>query len=300
MLANAKEIRKVEPLPVAFSAGGQHTEIMFNTDVTLNQAQLIANLLLDIREDVIGLLFNRHVFRVHQEIARRNPRLQGSARGIFCEWAQIVYTQANAAGVRRLASDSYEDGDANLVRFLDLLIRDPKSLWESFDRHFAADANKARDQVSKEAGGLGPGWEIRACKRLLSEDRKVVINAAKKTNRFATKRVAHSVPHVEVRTTFSDLDEAIDVLKKLTEKYTLLLCSRERERLEPRHRAGVPTVYPVLVRLERHNPDLLEEMKSRKLHKGWDMIFLETWATTETIALQLGEMLPPRQDRSRS
>jgi hypothetical protein len=34
---------------------------------------MTARLLRDIREEVIGLLFNRHVFRTHQEIVRLNP-----------------------------------------------------------------------------------------------------------------------------------------------------------------------------------------------------------------------------------
>lgn len=41
------------------------------------------------------------------------------------------------------------------------------------------------------------------------------------------------------------------------------------------------------------NRDLLGEMKSYKLPEGWDSIFLEPWATPETIARSLGEMIPP-------
>lgn len=36
-----------------------------------------------------------------------------------------MYAQANALGVRRIASQTYEAGDVNLVRLLDMLIRDP-------------------------------------------------------------------------------------------------------------------------------------------------------------------------------
>ena len=49
------------------------------------QAQVTAKLLHDIREEVIGLLFNRYVFRTHQEIVRLNRRLQGRPRSIFSE-----------------------------------------------------------------------------------------------------------------------------------------------------------------------------------------------------------------------
>ena len=39
--------------------------------------------------------------------------------------------------------------------------------------------------------------------------------------------------------------------------------------------------------------DLHAEMLSRKITSGWDAIFLEPWATRETLALPLGEMEPP-------
>src|ERR1700733_3195767 len=110
---------------------------------------MIANLLRDIREEVIGLLFNRYVFRTHQEIVRCNPWLQGRPRSIFHEWAWGVYGVANSIGVRRLASSTYEDGDINLVRLLDILIGDPRSLWECFERHFPDDASRARGELTK-------------------------------------------------------------------------------------------------------------------------------------------------------
>jgi hypothetical protein len=254
---------------------------------------MTAKLLRNIREEVMGLLFNRYVFRTHQEIVRLNPQLQGCPNNLFCKWAQVVYVGATVAGVRRLASASYQDGDVNLVKLLDTLISDPRQVWGSFARHHAADAAKARAGVLKEAGQLIAGWEISACKRLLGEDRKIVINVAEKANWFASKRVAHSVPDKVVSTTFSDLDRPIDVLKVLTEKYTLLVSSAQREILEPAHRAGLPTAYPLLAQVEKL--DLLEEMKSRKLPKGWDSIFLEPWATPEIIARPLGEMPPPKQ-----
>src|SRR6266849_8989706 len=171
---------------------------------------MTAQLLRSIREEVIGLLSNRYVFRTHQEIVRFNPRLQGRPRRIFSEWAQGVYAVATAAGVRRVASASYHDGDVNLVRLLDMLICEPGQLWGCFERHYAADAARARAGVLKEVGQLVVGWEISACRRLLGEDRKMVISIAEKANRFASKRVAHSVPDEAVSTTFSDLDAAID------------------------------------------------------------------------------------------
>ncbi len=238
--------------------------------------QLRAKLVRDIREEAIQLLFNRYVFRTHQEIVRLNPRLQGRPRSIFSEWGWIVYAVTNAVGVRRLASQAYQSGDVNLVRLLDSFIREPGRLWESFQRHYPQDGDRARAEIFTKAGQLPPDWETAACRRLLGEDRKATISAAEKANQFASKRAAHTVPDVEVHTTFSDLDDAIDVVKETTEKYTLLLAAEDH------------------LSLVQNNLNLLEEMKRRKLPHGWDSIFLEPWATPEIIARPLGESLPPR------
>lgn len=269
-------------------------------DAVLQESdRLIAALIRDIREEVIGLLFNRYVFRTHQEIVRQNSHLQEQPYDVFARWAQLVYAQANAMGVRRLAGASPEESDVSLVRLLDMLIRNPGPLWSAFERHFETDAARVSAKILAEQGRLTTGWEVSACKRLLGEDRKVLMVAAEEANQFANKRVAHLAPGAEVTTKFSDLDEAIDALKKITEKYTLLVSAMGRRRLEPLHHAGLPTAYLELARLEKHNPDLLEEMKTRKLPKGWDSIFLEPWATPQILALPLGEMTPPNQEPSK-
>jgi hypothetical protein len=247
----------------------------------------------DVREQVIGLLFDRYVFRTHQEIVRRNPQLQGPPRNLFSNWAQVVYAQAGAAGVRRLAGQKPKPDDVSLVGFLNSLIRDPQGLWESFLEHYPADAGRARAILEAEAS-LQPDWEISACKRLIGEDRGRLISIAEKAVHFASKRVAHSVPDVPVSTTFSDLDEAIETLKTITEKYTGLLLAKRLRELEPLHRAGQATMYlGVLQKLK--NLDLLEEMKRYKLPAGWISVFLEAWATPEIIALPLGDMIPPKR-----
>jgi hypothetical protein len=259
-------------------------------------AQDPADLLREVREEVIGLLFNRYVFRTHQEIVRANPKLQGRPRSIFSEWAQVVYAQAAAAGVRRLAGQDPEEGDVNLVGFLELLIRDPKGLWDCFLKHYPEDAAKAKEALAKE-GALQVDWEVSPCKRLIGEDRRAVISVAQKAVLFASKRVAHSVPDVQVKTTFSDLDDAIETAKTIAEKYTRLLLAKKLRELEPLHRVGQPTEYLYIRQLSEH-VDLQEEMKRRKLSKGWDEIFLEVWASREIVEQPLGETPPPRERAS--
>jgi hypothetical protein len=116
-----------------------------------------------------------------------------------------------------------------------------------------------------ESNGLvQTGWELLACKKLVAEDRKKLISIADKTVHFANKRVAHSVPDVPVSTTFNDLDDAIDAVERITEKYTQLFFSKRLRELEPLHLAGKDNgLYGYALQLSK-NPGLLDEMKKRK------------------------------------
>jgi hypothetical protein len=116
---------------VAGKHSSKHSALLYNEQMT-------AQLLRDIQDEVIQLLFNRYVFRTHQEIVRRNPKLQGHPQSIFHEWAWIVYGVANAIGIRRLAGGTYQEGDVSLVRLFDILIRDSSSLWNSFNCYHPA------------------------------------------------------------------------------------------------------------------------------------------------------------------
>ena len=225
-----------------------------------------------------------------------NQGYKEDRRASFSEWAQIVYAQAAAAGVRRLASRDPERGDVNLVGLLELLIRDAPGLWECFLKHYPEDAARARECFAKE-GGLQTGWDISACKRLLGEDRRTLISVAQKAVHFASKRVAHSVPDMQVKITFSDVDDAIETVKTIAETYIRLLFAKKLRELEPLHHAGQPTGYLHVRQLSKH-VDLLEEMKRRKLPKGWDEIFLEAWASPEVIERPHGETPPPIEKAS--
>jgi len=220
----------------------------------------------EIHNEIIGLLCNRYVFRTLQEIVRRNPRLQGSPRGRFSDWNQTIYATSNAVAIRRLVSE-YDSKDINLRKLLDGIIREPKHFWRRFERLFPEDAAIAKSAIAAESAELGDGWESKAVRRLVGQDRALLISAAEKANEFASKRVAHSNRTAQVRTKFRDLDQAIDAVKDLTEKYYLLI-HEERQ-------------------------DLLQAMITRKLPKGWDAIFLEPWATEDLLDQKLGEMEPP-------
>ena len=218
-----------------------------------------------IRKEIITLLFNRYIFRTIQEITRRNRRLL-NAPGPFTQWTQILYAVTNGVAVRRLSSQSHKKDDVSFIRLLDMIIPHAVVLYGQLEHHFPDDLNDPSKQKDDDRQG-----EIDVCKRLIGEDRKILLKATEKTVHFASKRVAHHNTGVPVRTTFADLDHAIDTLKTLAEKYVSLIFDEKK--------------------------DLYQEMIQTKLRKDWDAIFLEPWATREMLALRLGEMVPPDTDK---
>ncbi len=178
---------------------------------------------------------------------------------IFCsEWHRV----------RRLASESSESNDVSLDRLFSEMIRDAGKLWEPFQHHFRIDLAKAYAEAAKGVSNDDKQCKVEACRRLISADRKLLRKATDKAIHFASKRVAHRNPTMPVHTTFNDLDQAVDMVKNLTEKYLLLVYDR--------------------------NFDLLKDMKEKKLTKRWDEVFLIPWATPEILALPLGDIPPSR------
>lgn len=223
----------------------------------------LAKLVQPVREEVIGLLCNRYIFRTHQEIVRRNKRLQGTPRGKFCDWIQVIYGIAASVGIRKLASETYRPDDVSLKRFLDDAIANPVDLLPCFERNFPSETYKAKAPSHDRQGVV----EAEVCRRLIGADRSFLLRSCTKAIEFASKRAAHTNPAVLVRTKVRNVDQAIDAIREITEKYILLLYDRPR--------------------------NLLTEMRNRKLPQGWDLVFLERWAKKETLALPLGEMEPP-------
>jgi len=228
----------------------------------------LRRLLWIVHDEVLQLLFNRYVFRTFQEIVRANERLQGPQQGKFSAWSQVVYAVANGIAVRRLASDKYGPDDASLTRFIDLAKRHPDLFSDNMRTFFPAEAAKALD-AALSSGKRGVAADLNACQRLSQEDRAILVRTAAPVVEFASKRLAHHNPTRIPRSTFRQLDKAIDVMKGLTEKYELLIY--------------------------RQKFDLLAVMRERKLPDGWDEIFLEPFATRELLDHDppLGEMVPP-------
>ena len=208
--------------------------------------ELWAKLIREIATDTASLLLNRYIFRQGQEVVRRNRKLHGE----FNSWMQVNYVTAASSGIRRHLLPKKKDGDVSLVRLLDEMIQAPHAYTrEDFlsyyrPRGWTEMANQWFDNFGGRSGD-------HLSKSILSTDRKEFIRKGSRVQDFATARVAHLLLRPKPKATYNDLDDALDCLEKLTEKYLLMFGNTSR----------------------------LLQAELRKLNPKWGEIFLHPWAT---------------------
>jgi hypothetical protein len=240
----------------------------------------------ELREQIVQLRLNRHIFRTHQEIIRLNPILWGRPNHMFGNWARTVYVSAAASAVRRLASGSSEEGDVSLVRLIDRWRLSPDGLWRCLERIFPNETRDACSEMTAKTGSLGEGWETEATRRVLMSQRASVIGTSDAVNRFASKRIAHHVPDDPVKATFDELDSAIEAITEIAERCTRVYLLFRLDQV-----AVGSYLAKMLEREAARNLDA--EMKTR-LPLGWERVFLIPWASEETISQSLGDLKPPQ------
>ena len=115
----------------------------------------------------------------------------------------------------------------SLVRLLDEMIQAPQEYsredflsyyrplgWTAeMDRKFHEFAGRGGDHLSR---------------RILGADRAEFVRKAMKIQDFATSRIAHLLLKPTPRATYNELDDALDCLERLTEKYLLMFGNRGR------------------------------------------------------------------------
>jgi hypothetical protein len=247
----------------------------FPTVVTEN-ARLVRN----IRDQVADLLANRYIFRMLEEIARRNERLCQRPRYVFRDWARVNYVASAASAVRRLAG-SYEENDVNLLRLIAIFIKLPHEVWAAIKEYFPIEAA----QLLSRPDGSSVSEEV-AARTFLGQRRKSVQNVCEEVVSFASKNIAHQNWTVPVKATFTDLDEAMETLVHVMDDCTKIMWGVRAQYLpvEARQEDAIQ---------ERLFTKSLEAEMMQKLPLDWESVFLEAWATEEMLKLGLGGMKPP-------
>lgn len=191
-----------------------------STDITaewIGACKRIENALFDMRADQV-------IFRGFMGIVESNPDLPDN--NLFVVWAWKNYLFAAVMAVRRLLSK--DPRDVSLVNLLDSIGRQPHVL--SRERHaslfkgtgFENDAafiNAGFDSAVGEGRDMLDGPDI-------AGDIKRLRAVAKTLRDYTNKVVAHTDKNADsIRTlpTIRDLDDSMDLMEKIFQKYYFLL-----------------------------------------------------------------------------
>ena len=183
-----------------------------------------------IRGEITKLFFHDHVFWEVQDIIRTNPRLEQS-KSYFYEWMGDAFVYSAAMFVRRQI-DMRRDS-ISLLRLLRELSRNPTLInRENFlDRTTLRNTVLARinskhtnkaEEIFDEFVGIGKNHLERD---EINDDIKQLMDQSRRFKEFADHYVAHhsSKEMPSDNPTFSDLDDCIDFMVSLLEKYYLLV-----------------------------------------------------------------------------
>jgi hypothetical protein len=171
--------------------------------------------------DVRSLLLSRHIFWEIQRIIEHNPKTQTD--GLFNRWMATNYSVSTAIGVRRhLDTDGRSLSLMRLLCVIEETVLERPSVLsrEGFIQNYRPELRLVAEQqfdllAGKDSRCVEPGLIRRDIGRLSSVTEKIKY--------FANKRVAHwdhrKVPNAKL----GELDECLDLLAELVDKYARLL-----------------------------------------------------------------------------
>lgn len=178
-------------------------------------------------ESILDEIQNLHnsvwMFRKFRDLRNRNPRLL--VHSPFIEWLIENYVHSTAVGIRK----QLKAGGVSLRSVLDTLEANPglvsrKQFLDFFAGHPLTEA--AGEEQFDRFAGVGA--------RLLSpdalrQDKLTLLSRCRKVEYLVDKRIAH-YDRVDVLPvpTFADLEDAVEVLKEISRKYSVLLRGADR------------------------------------------------------------------------
>jgi len=180
-----------------------------------------------IEHELVSLLGSRQIYKSYGEIVTGNEAVQKGGP-LFHNWIVDNYVTYVAMAIRRQA-----DTDSDSVS-LARLISDIRDHPESMTRvaHVAFYENFIVEGYGDRAftANAGPGDYIdpTIAEKDLEELREVSLSVSQLASRTIAHKSTRQVPEL----TFNDIDECIEVIKKIAQKYILLL-SAAHNVLEP-------------------------------------------------------------------
>lgn len=178
----------------------------------------------EIRKDFEEALFNRHIFWEVQAIIRNNPNLENYKPNRFNKFLGQAYFDYAASAIRRQIK--HQKVSFSLAGLLEDIIRTPSVLSRKrFVQRFVylhpADEKRANDLFDEKFAGkcaehIDPV--------IVCQDLNKLKVLSKTVEDFADKRVSHRDKREPIdKPTFNDLNDCIDCLAELIQKYYLLV-----------------------------------------------------------------------------
>ncbi|PIU64146.1 MAG: hypothetical protein COS84_08780 [Armatimonadetes bacterium CG07_land_8_20_14_0_80_40_9] len=187
------------------------------------------NWLNSIFSEITNLSINRNIFWEVQDIIEKNPKIQKPSA--FYEFLGSVYVASALMGIRRQVK--IDKDSISFARLLKEICDTPevfsRTRFVALYKGSTAEHLANRD-FNKFAGETGSHVDPNLI-RLDLEELKAKVRGCEK---YADQRVAHFDKQVMSNIpTFSDLDDCIDFLEKLMEKYYLLFRAGTLESILP-------------------------------------------------------------------
>ena len=174
-------------------------------------------------KDFVEVFFNRHVFREVQGIIKNNPNLENYEPNWFNVFLGQTYFDYAVSAIRRQVK--HQKDSISLVGLLEDIIRNPHVLSrEVFVERFVglrpADEKRAKCLFDEKFAG--------ACAEhidpiIVCQDLYKLKALSKMVEDFADKRVSHLDRRQPDIPDFNALDDCIDCLAELIQKYYLLV-----------------------------------------------------------------------------
>jgi hypothetical protein len=183
-----------------------------------------------IYKETVYAFRNRLVFREVLSIARNNERLRNEA-GFFFDWLRGVYGRDQAVAVRREADDSLDA--INLVQLMRQMTKRPEVMSRArYKAHFPADTVINAEMQDRQFNDLAGGADL-ISKAVIGEDRKRLIARCEPVVTYVSKMVAHRTPATGIALTIAQIDEALDAIEEVFQKYYVMLTGRSLLQAEP-------------------------------------------------------------------
>jgi hypothetical protein len=171
-----------------------------------------------IEVDVRDIGWSRDIFRDVLEMIRTNPTINKANQ--FYDWIAVNYAHSMLMGIRR-----HVDRDTrsmSMARLLDEMLADcPLLTREMHVALYRRDLRRVGESTFDRLAGCG---EPTLPRKIVEDDIARIDTYRDLIKELADRRIAHldKASKISKEPTFQELDEAIDGLRRLVEKYLLL------------------------------------------------------------------------------